>query len=571
VHALADLPVGEALADELEDALLLLGEGIEPLVVLLTSTQALHDALGRQGIEERPARGYLADRLDQVVATDLLEDVSGRARHDGVEERLIIGVRGEHEAARLGHRVAHLAAHLNPTPVRKSHVEHGHVGPRRGNAGVGLRGAAGLADNLHIGLEADEVRQTTADDLVIVEQEHPDRHASSVASAQTTRSGWAITPSGRPLTVLGWAWAHKARDEGVHTMTDDVISLLTPEGEYVEHPDYPLVVDTELLRTLYRDIVLTRRTDVESTALQRTGELGLWCPVLGQEGAQVGAAHAMRPEDYGFTTYREVGVFQVRGVDPVELLHLYRGTTHASWDPRRVGLGVFTIVIGSHALHSVGYAMGIQRDGADQAVLSCFGDGATSTGDVHEAMVFAAAFNSPVVFFVQNNQWAISVPVSRQARAPLAARSAGYGITSVRIDGNDVLASLAVTRAMLDRAREGGGPAFIEAITYRRGPHTTSDDPTRYRDEGELQQWESRDPLDRLVRYMHRVGAIDEDFVAAVDAEAEELGQRLRDAIRGMVDPDPLGMFDHAYAEPHPQVTADRSAMAAYLASEEMR
>lgn len=350
-------------------------------------------------------------------------------------------------------------------------------------------------------------------------------------------------------------------------MTDDVISILTSDGELQHHPDYPLEVDNDLLRRLYRDIVLTRRQDAESTALQRTGELGLWCPVLGQEGAQVGAGHAMRPSDYGFTTYREVGLFHVRGVDPVELLHLYRGVSHASWDPRRVGLGIFTIVIGSHALHSVGYAMGIQRDGADEAVLSCFGDGATSTGDVHEAMVFATAFNAPVVFFVQNNQWAISVPVGRQSRAPLAVRAAGYGMPSVRIDGNDVLASLAVTRAMLDRAREGAGPAFIEAVTYRRGPHTTSDDPTRYRDEGELSHWESLDPLDRLVRHMESVQALDADFVASVDAEADALGERLRSAIRGMEDPDPLGMFDHVYAEPHARVEADRAAMASYLAA----
>jgi pyruvate dehydrogenase E1 component alpha subunit len=352
-------------------------------------------------------------------------------------------------------------------------------------------------------------------------------------------------------------------------MTDDVIQLLTPDGDLVQHPDYPLDVDADLLRRLYRDIVLTRRTDVESTALQRTGELGLWCPVLGQEGAQVGAGHAMRPSDYGFTTYREVGLFHVRGVDPVELLHLYRGVSHASWDPHRVGLGLFTIVIGSHALHSVGYAMGIQRDGADEAVLSCFGDGATSTGDVHEAMVFATAFHAPVVFFVQNNQWAISVPVARQTRAPLATRAAGYGMPSVRIDGNDVLASLAVTRALLDRARDGSGPAFIEAVTYRRGPHTTSDDPTRYRDESELQHWETLDPLDRLRRHMSKIGALDDSFVVDVDAEADELGARLREAIRGMEDPDPLRMFDHVYAEPHPQVTADRAAMSAYLAAGE--
>jgi pyruvate dehydrogenase E1 component alpha subunit len=346
-------------------------------------------------------------------------------------------------------------------------------------------------------------------------------------------------------------------------MTEDFVQLLTPNGEFRPHLDYPLEPDADLLRALYRDIVLTRRNDVESTALQRTGELGLWCPVLGQEGIQVGAGHAMRRDDYGFTTYREVGLFQVRGVDPVELLQLYRGNSHASWDLTRVGLGLFTIVIGSHALHSVGYAMGIQRDGADQAVLSCFGDGATSTGDVHEAMVFAATYAAPVVFLVQNNQWAISVPVSRQAHAPLVQRAAGYGIPSVRIDGNDVLAGLAVTRVALDHAREGGGPTFIEAMTYRRGAHTTSDDPTRYRAETEVEHWAALDPLDRLTRYMESAGALDEAFVASVQAEADAMGERIRGAIRGMPDPDPVGMFNAVYAEPHPQVEADRQAFIA--------
>lgn len=381
--------------------------------------------------------------------------------------------------------------------------------------------------------------------------------------------------------MLGCEEAHKAVAKGPTMTADravtvdeamtDVIQLLDPQGERRDHPDYPLDIDHDGLRALYRDMALTRRTDVESTALQRTGELGLWCPVLGQEGAQVGAGHAMRPTDYGFTSYRELGIFQVRGVDPEELLHLYRGVTHASWDPGRVGLGLFTIVIGSHALHAVGYAMGIQRDGADEAVLACFGDGATSTGDVHEAMVFAASFAAPVVFFVQNNQWAISVPVTRQARAPLARRASGYGIPAVRIDGNDVLAALAVTKAALDRAREGGGPMFIEAVTYRRGPHTTSDDPTRYRDDTELDHWASLDPLDRLRRHMEHVGAWTEEFHAEVEREADALGERLREAIRGMSDPEPLRMFDQVYAEPHPAVEADRRAMGDYLAAGDPR
>ncbi|MFM7211234.1 MAG: pyruvate dehydrogenase (acetyl-transferring) E1 component subunit alpha [Actinomycetota bacterium] len=348
-------------------------------------------------------------------------------------------------------------------------------------------------------------------------------------------------------------------------MAETPVQLLTPEGTRVEHPDYPLEVSAEQLRTMYRDIAITRRMDIESTALQRTGELGLWCPTLGQEGVQVGAGHAMRPGDYGFTTYRESGIFHVRGVEADELLQLYRGNTHSSWDPQRVGLGLFTIVIGSHALHAVGYAMGIQRDGTDDAVLACFGDGATSTGDVHEAMVFAAAFSSPVVFLVQNNQWAISVPVERQSRVPIAQRALAYGMPGIRIDGNDVLAGLAVTRTLLDRAREGGGPALIEAITYRMGPHTTSDDPTRYRDESDYAHWGELDPLDRLRKHLLLIGEADEAFFAAVEADCDELGEKVRGSIRGMPDPDPMLMFDSVYAEPHRDVEADRAQMGAYF------
>lgn len=348
-------------------------------------------------------------------------------------------------------------------------------------------------------------------------------------------------------------------------MTEALVQLLTPQGERIDHPDYPLEVTPDQLRTMYRDIAITRRMDVESTALQRTGELGLWCPSLGQEGIQVGAGHAMRSTDYGFTSYRESGIFHVRGVESDELLQLYRGNTHSSWDSERVGLGVFTIVIGSHALHAVGYAMGIQRDGADEAVLACFGDGATSTGDVHEAMVFAAAFSSPVVFLVQNNQWAISVPFERQSRVPIAQRAAAYGMPGVRVDGNDVLAGLAVTRAMLDRARDGGGPSLIEAVTYRMGPHTTSDDPTRYRDESDFAHWNELDPLDRLRRHLVMIGEGDNEFFASVEADCDALGENVRGAIRGMPDPDPMLMFTAVYAQPHADVEADRSRAQAYF------
>ena len=252
--------------------------------------------------------------------------------------------------------------------------------------------------------------------------------------------------------------------------------------------------------------MLVRRVDAEATALQRQGELGLWASLLGQEAAQVGSGRALRPQDYAFPTYREHGVAWCRGVDPLNLLGLFRGVNHGGWDPDEKNFHLYTIVIGAQTLHATGYAMGIQRDGdvgtgdpeRDAAVIAYFGDGATTQGDVNEAFVFAAVQNAPVVFFCQNNQWAISEPIEKQTRIPLYQRASGFGFPGVRVDGNDVLAVYAVTKAALDDAREGNGPTFIEAFTYRMGAHTTSDDPTRYRVAAEVEVWKQRDPIARL-------------------------------------------------------------------------
>ena len=249
----------------------------------------------------------------------------------------------------------------------------------------------------------------------------------------------------------------------------DLIQLLTPEGVLMPHPHYRLDLDDEGWRSRYEQLVTVRRLDAEATALQRHGELGLWAPCQGQEAAQVGAALATRPTDRIFPTYREHGMAYVRGVDPVTLLGLFRGTTLGGWDPAEHGFSLYTIVIGDQTLHAVGYAMGIQRDGTDDAVLVCFGDGASSQGDVSEAFVFAAVNDAPVVFFCQNNQWAISEPLERQTRIPLYRRAAGYGFPGVRVDGNDVLACLAVGGIALDAARAAGYRRFFVVLTRERG------------------------------------------------------------------------------------------------------
>jgi pyruvate dehydrogenase E1 component alpha subunit len=281
----------------------------------------------------------------------------------------------------------------------------------------------------------------------------------------------------------------------------------------------------------------------------------------------VGAARATRPTDRIFPTYREHGMAYVRGVDPVTLLGLFRGTTMGGWDPADHGFSLYTIVIGDQTLHAVGYAMGIQRDATDDAVVVCFGDGASSQGDVAEAFVYAAVNDAPVVFFCQNNQWAISEPLERQTRIPLFKRAAGYGFPGVRVDGNDVLAVEAVVTAALDRARRGGGPTLVEAFTYRMGAHTTSDDPTRYRTTAEGEAWKLKDPIERVRAHISRSGIADAAFLAEVDAGADALGEHMRAACRAMPDPTPTSMFDHLYAAQHPVVDRDRAWLTAYLAS----
>ena len=350
----------------------------------------------------------------------------------------------------------------------------------------------------------------------------------------------------------------------------EFVQLLTPEGERIDHPDYPLEISAEEIRALYRDLVLVRRIDFEAIALQRQGQLGIWASLLGQEAAQVGSGRALGPRDMAFPTYREHGVAWCRGLDPTKLLELYRGVSHGGWDPKAHNFHLYTIVIGSQTLHATGYAMGIQRDGAvggddGEAVIAYFGDGATSQGDVNEAFIWASVTNAPVVFFCQNNQWAISEPLERQSRVPLYRRALGFGFPGIRVDGNDVLACLAVTRKAMQAAREGQGPTLIEAFTYRMGAHTTTDDPTRYRLAAELETWKLKDPIERVKAYLVRNEMTDEKFFADLEAESAEVGARIRKACLEMPDPDPMAIFENVYVEPNALLESERDQYAAYL------
>ncbi|MGP4043323.1 pyruvate dehydrogenase (acetyl-transferring) E1 component subunit alpha [Streptomyces sp. 2A115] len=353
----------------------------------------------------------------------------------------------------------------------------------------------------------------------------------------------------------------------------ELVQLLTPEGKrvknakYAEYAEYVADITPEELRGLYRDMVLTRRFDAEATSLQRQGELGLWASLLGQEAAQIGSGRATREDDYVFPTYREHGVAWCRGVDPTNLLGMFRGVNNGGWDPNSNNFHLYTIVIGSQTLHATGYAMGVAKDGADSAVIAYFGDGASSQGDVAESFTFSAVYNAPVVFFCQNNQWAISEPTEKQTRVPLYQRAQGYGFPGVRVDGNDVLACLAVTKWALERARRGEGPTLVEAYTYRMGAHTTSDDPTKYRADEEREAWEAKDPILRLRTYLESETDTDEGFFAELEAESEALGRRVREVVRAMPDPDHFAIFENVYADGHALVDEERAQFAAYQAS----
>ncbi|MGX5681721.1 thiamine pyrophosphate-dependent dehydrogenase E1 component subunit alpha [Schumannella luteola] len=363
--------------------------------------------------------------------------------------------------------------------------------------------------------------------------------------------------------------------------TPATLQLLSPAGELVTSDataEYlPLIeaLSDEQLREFHRQMVVIRRFDTEASNLQRQGQLALWIPSVGQEAAQVGSAFAAKPQDHIFPAYREHVVGRIRGLDLIKIIEMLRGLSHGGWDPAETNnFHLYTLVIGSQALHATGYAMGMQFDGTtatgnpdtDEAVVVYFGDGATSQGDVSEALVFASSYQTPQVFFLQNNHWAISVPVTRQSRTPLYLRSSGFGIPGIQIDGNDVLASYAVTAASLDAARAGEGPRFIEALTYRIGAHTTSDDPTKYRDAAELEFWTENDPITRFEKFLRAKGA-DDAFFAEIAQEGEDLAADIRRRTLALGSPPADKIFSNVYSEPHALVEAQDRWLADYEAS----
>lgn len=365
------------------------------------------------------------------------------------------------------------------------------------------------------------------------------------------------------------------------TGTGEPLQLLRPDGSLVRSAvteEYLPVIEAlpdETLESFHREMVLMRRWDIEAGNLQRQGQLALWIPSSGQEACQVGSAFASRPQDHIFPAYREHVVGKIRGLDPVRIMEMLRGIAHGGWDPAETNnFHLYTLVIGAQTLHATGYAMGIALDGMsgtgdpdrDTAVLVYFGDGATSQGDVSESFVFAASYQTPQVFFLQNNHWAISVPVERQSRTPLYLRSTGFGIPATQIDGNDVLVGYAVTRAALDAARSGAGPRFIEALTYRMGAHTSSDDPTKYRENEELTYWSARDPIARMEAFLRARGE-SEAFFAGLRSEADDFAADIRARTLASEGPPAETIFRGVYSDPHPLIDAEREWLERYESS----
>ncbi|MEO7015931.1 MAG: thiamine pyrophosphate-dependent enzyme [Leifsonia sp.] len=335
------------------------------------------------------------------------------------------------------------------------------------------------------------------------------------------------------------------------------MTLTTPERDAPSaHCD-----EAALLRRLYRTMVTVRRLDLDGVAMQRQGILPGYAPMRGQEAAQVGSAAAIDlAHDFAFPTYRELGVAVTMGIDPVAYLASHQGAWHGGlWDASVSRLAPINAVVGGAVTHAVGWALGAKLDRNDGVAVAYFGDGASSQGDIHEAMNTAGVSQLPVVFFCQNNGWAISVPTEKQvAGGSVAARGAGYGMPGVRVDGNDVLAVYRATQTAIDLARRGGGPTVIEAMTYRSGPHSTSDDPGRYRSLDEEQSWLARDPLALCEELLRETGTVGDDFFAEVSDTADAFTERVRADVVALAVRPGEEMFDFVFTNPPAAVLDQR-------------
>lgn len=351
----------------------------------------------------------------------------------------------------------------------------------------------------------------------------------------------------------------------------DADGTLLPEAQAAAEPGhrYPAPTDQDLLQG-YRQLVSGRRFNDQASALVRQGKLAVYPSSHGQEACQVASARVLQEQDWLFPTYRDSVAVAARGVAPAAVMTNFRGDWHQDYDPHEHRVSIQSTPLTTQLLHAVGVAHAARLRGEDTVVMALCGDGATSEGDFHEALNFAAVFHVPVVFLVQNNGWAISVPLETQSKAPsLAHKAVGYGMAGERVDGNDLMALTAVLRRAVDLTRAGEGPFLVEAITYRMQAHTNADDDTRYRDRSDVEKWESRDPLRRLEAHLRRVGLLTEDLRNSIVEEAETMAADLREAMNTEATPDPLELFDHVFETPTPRLQEQRERLADELARDQ--
>ncbi|WP_441251105.1 pyruvate dehydrogenase (acetyl-transferring) E1 component subunit alpha [Kitasatospora sp. McL0602] len=328
--------------------------------------------------------------------------------------------------------------------------------------------------------------------------------------------------------------------------------------------------DPALLRELYRRLVVGRRYNQQATTLTKQGRLAVYPASTGQEACQVAAALALRPQDWLFPSYRDTLAVVSRGVDPLEALTLLRGNAHTGYDPVATRTAPLCTPLATQAPHAVGLAHAARLRGEPVVALAMLGDGGTSEGDFHEALNFAAVLHAPVVFLVQNNGYAISVPLTQQSAAPsLAHKAVGYGMPGRLVDGNDAVAMHAVLSEAVERARSGGGPTLIEALTYRVEAHTNADDATRYRKADEVTAWLDHDPIVLLDRHLRAAGLLDDELARSASDEAEALAARMRAEFHAEPELDPQSLFAHVYAEPTSQLREQSAQLAAELAAEQ--
>ncbi|THJ68349.1 pyruvate dehydrogenase (acetyl-transferring) E1 component subunit alpha [Arthrobacter echini] len=344
------------------------------------------------------------------------------------------------------------------------------------------------------------------------------------------------------------------------------VQLVDPDGHHTPDERYPSPSDESLLGA-YGRLVAGRRINDQANALVRQGRMAVYPSSHGQEACQVAAAVVLREEDWLFPTYRDTVAVITRGVDPLEVFTLLRGDWHSGYDPYEHRVATQATPLATQLLHAVGMAHAAKLRGESTVVLAMCGDGATSEGDFHEALNFAAVFHVPVVFFVQNNEFAISVPLASQSVAPsLAHKAIGYGMPGERVDGNDLAALLAVLGSAVSRARDGGGPSLVEAHTYRMQAHTNADDATRYRSADDVDRWIPKDPLVRMRSYLSGLDLLTEDGEAALAAEADAIAAVIRKGLNTDVEINPAELFEYVYAEKTTQLREQAEQLCEELA-----